>query len=237
MIWAAEWQLALRRPRLLVLNVGIPLLLVLPIALGGAPPFHAAAAYAVLFVLFGTFGSAIPLLRDAEGGILRRLLLAGGSGPAILLPRIVVGTLLDTLQLLPAALVILMLGGASGRVWLLLIPTLVGTLLTANLVGVWIAAVARSLAEGALFAAVVSLFLLHGSGVFRTARPGSPGAALESVLPFGPVHQLLLEGAGGAALQLSTGAALLSSCGGALLLGALTITVSGALIERIAPAR
>lgn len=235
-VWWVEWQIALRRRRLFVLNLAIPLVLVVPIALGGAPPFHAAAAYAVLFVLFGTFGSAIPLLRDAEEGTLRRILLTGTPSRSILLPRAVAGTALDCLQLLPATAVIVWLGGGTWDRVPLLVVILAGALLVANLVGIWVAAGARSLAEGALFAAVVALFLLHGSSVFRTPAPGSVGALLETLLPFAPIHHLLLEAAGGAPMAITVPAALLSTFGGGAVLMGVTALAAGSLMERIAPA-
>ena len=235
-VWRLEWALALRRRRLLALNVTIPLLLVVPVALGGAPPFHAAAAYAVLFVLFATFGSAIPLIRDGGEGLLRRTLLAGGSGRAILVPRLLAGGILDTLQLLPALLVILVVGGADGGVWLLAGPLLLGAVLAGNLVGVWVAALARSLAEGALFAAVVSLFLLHASGVFRTPAPGSLAEAVEPLAPFTAFHRMLLAGAGGVPLPPgSEPAGLLTTWGLVALLLVVTAVAAQPLMERISP--
>ncbi len=192
-----EWTLALRRRRLFILNVGIPLLLVLPLALGGAPVFHAAAVYAVLFTLFGTMGSAIPLLREGEAGLLRRIVLTGYPARRHLLERIAAGTLVDFLQLLPSLFLILMLGSPQASVWLVAPTLLFLALAAANLVGLWVAALARSLAEGALFAAVTSLFLLHGSGVFRTPVADGAGAYLQRLLPFGPLHRVLLEASGG----------------------------------------
>jgi hypothetical protein len=249
-LWWLEVALTLRRRRLLVLNVAIPLLLVLPVALGGAPAFHAAAVYTVLFVLFGTFGAAIPLIRDGETGILRRMLLVGASPRHLLLARGIGGTLLDALQILPSLALILLVGiwqggvaegpgvglsaspGSAGLA-LLAVPILLGALLAANLVGVWVAALARSLAEGALFAAVLSLFLLHGSGVFRTSTPGSVGAFLEGILPFGPLHRLLLHAAGGSGVGPETLVPLLSGFGGPLILLLVTQLAAPALIERI----
>ncbi|MEX2530831.1 MAG: ABC transporter permease [Gemmatimonadota bacterium] len=203
-----EWRLALRRRRLFALNAGIPLLLVLPLALGAAPPTHAAVVYTVLFVLFGTMGSAIPLLREGEAGLLRRMVLTGYPPARILLERIVAGTAVDMLQLAPAILLIVLFApGAGGRELLLLSLGLGVALAAANLVGVWVAAVARSLAEGALFAAVVSLLLLHGAGVFRTPVPGSWAARIEPLLPFLPLHHKLLE--------ITTGRSAATGAGGA----------------------
>lgn len=233
-IWRLEWTLAFRRRRLFAMNVGIPLLLVAPVALGGAPPFHAAAAYAVLFVLFGTFGSAIPLLRDAEGGLLQRILLAGAAPRSLLLQRVLAGAAQDALQLLPSLSLVLLLGRAGAEVWLLALPLLGGALLAANVVGLGVAAAARSLAEGALFAAVVSLFLLHGSGVFRTAPPGTPASVAESVLPYGPLHRLLLAGAGGAPWPGGAAGALFTTWSAAAALLLLAVFAAGPLMRRIA---
>lgn len=232
-IWRLEWLVALRRRRLFAMNVGIPLLLVAPLTFGGAPVFHAAAAYAVLFVLFGTFGSAIPLLRDGESGTLRTMILAGAGHRSLVIQRVLAGAVLDTIQLLPAMVLILWAGGASGRVWGLALPVLLGAVLAAGIVGVVVAALARSLAEGALFSAVVSLFLLHGSGVFRTPPPGSMGAIIESVLPFAPLHTVLLTGAGGSAGVSVALPAVLSAWAGTLVLLVLAVATGHSIIERI----
>ncbi len=189
-----EWVVARRRRRLFLLNAGIPLLLVLPVALGGAPPHHAAAAYAILFVLFGTMGSAIPLLRDGEGGLLARMRRTGYPAWRFLLERVVAGTVVDLIQLTPSLGATLLLAGSSrfGGSAVTLAMALALALLAANVVGVWVAALARSLAEGALFGAVATLFLLHGSAVFRTPAPGGVGEAMARLLPFTPLHQGLL---------------------------------------------
>jgi hypothetical protein len=233
---------AFRRRRLLALNVGIPLLLVLPVSLGGAPAFHAAAVYAVLFVLVGTFGAAIPVIRDGESGILRRMVLAGGSPRALLGVRGVAGALLDTVQLLPALVLVLAAGwltgarpgggGEAGLLFLVALPVLAGALLGANLVGLWVAALARSVAEGALFAAVLSLFLLHGSGVFRTPAPGALAALLEAALPFASLHRILLAAAGGAPPPEYLPALAVAWAGSFLLLLA-TLLLAHPLTERI----
>jgi hypothetical protein len=196
-IWKLEWRLAFRRRRLLYFNVAIPLALIFPLKLAGAPAFHASAAYAVLFVLFGTFGSAIPLLRDGDGGPLRRMVLTGFPPWAFLGQRILAGTSLDLLQLIPALLVILAPSSLGPREILIAISSLGLALWAANLVGVWVVGASASIAEGALFAAVVALFLLHGSGVFRTPAPGTVGSAFENLLPAGPLHETLLGAAGG----------------------------------------
>lgn len=187
-----ELRAALARRRLFALNVVVPLSLVTPIALGAAPDPHAAAVYAVLFVLFGTFGSAIPLVRDAEDGLLERILSTGLSPASYLLQRSAAGSLIDAIQLLPALLVAgTGLGayvGGLGAVWIVL----ASSIWIANLLGVLVASAARSLAETALVAAVSSLFLLHLSGVFRTPLQSSVWAWLEGASPFRTLHETML---------------------------------------------
>jgi hypothetical protein len=223
--WSAEWLLALRRRRLLALNAGIPLLLVAPIALAGAPAAHAAAAYSALFVLFGVFGSAIPLVRDGASGLLTRWHLAGMPPRELLASRIAAQTALDVLEALPAtAFIFVASGGAEGGAsaagaLLLALPF---TLLVANALGAWAAALARSLAEGALFASVLSLLLLHAAGTFRTPATGSLGAAVERFSPFRTLHEAFLGAAGGGVVDGSTWTPAL--LGGAALLLATAVT-------------
>lgn len=199
--WQLEWKRALRRHRLFVLNVIVPLSLVLPVAIGRAPPQHAAVVYAVLFVFFGTFGSGIPLLRDAERGMVRRLVLLPLHGGQFLVGRALASAAIDLVQLAPACLLVAATGPFT-RFPIWMFPILAGVLIVGAVLGTWIAAIARSVAEGALFAAVAALLLLHASGAFRTPLPGSLGAAIEKVAPFRALHELLLGAsfAGGIAL-------------------------------------
>jgi hypothetical protein len=178
----------------------VPLLLVAPIALAGAPTAHAAAVYSVLFVLFGVFGSAIPLVRDGASGLLTRWHLAGMPARELIGSRIAAQTVLDFIEALPATAFILVAGsrgaggGSAASALLLALPF---TLLVANAIGAWAAALARSLAEAALFASVLSLLLLHAAGTFRTPDAGSPGAVLERFSPFRTLHEAFLGAAGG----------------------------------------
>jgi hypothetical protein len=228
--WSAEWLVARRRRRLLVLNTCVPLLLVAPIALVGAPAAHASAVYSVLFVLFGVFGSAIPLLRDGASGLLLRWKLAGLPAREMLTSRIAAQTLLDVLEAAPAVAVIVVAGGGGAAAAAPVILALPFTLLVANALGAWTAALARSLAEGALFSSVVALLLLHGAGTFRTPAPDSLGATVERVSPFRVLHEAFLAATGAAgATDPSWTPALM---GGALLL---LLTALGAplLVERL----
>ena len=198
--WALEWRVALRRRRLFYFNVIVPLVLVSVVSGAGAPAHHAAAIYAVLFVMFATFGSAIPWVRDGETGWRERLALRGASPWSLVLGRSAAATLLDLLQLAPSVLLILLAGDHRASHWVAMFWALAISLGAANLLGCWVAATARSVAEAALFSATVSLFLLHGAGTFRTPMPGSTGAAIQVWIPFRLLHETLLAVANGGLL-------------------------------------
>lgn len=215
--WTAEWQVALRRRRLLVLNTAVPLLLVAPVALSGAPSFHSAAVYSVLFVMFGVFGSAIPLVRDGASGLLTRWHLVGMPPRELLAGRLAAQTALDVLEAVPALVLILVTSpvpaATAAPPLLLALPF---ALLVANALGAWAAALARSLAEAALFSSVLSLLLLHAAGAFRTPAPGTFAETAERLSPFRALHEALLGAVGGPppaseawTPALATGAALL----------------------------
>ncbi len=192
LVWGLEWRVALARKRLLVLNTLVPLLLVVPVATGAAPAAHAAAVYAVLFTMFSTFGSAIPLVRDGASGMTARVLRGGISPWGYLLQRSAAGASLDVLQLTPALALAALGARASPSDFLLVLGALVATAWVANLIGALVAATTRSLAEAALFSAVSTLLLLHMSGVFRTPLQGSYGARFEAASPFRALHESLL---------------------------------------------
>lgn len=233
--WSVEWTIALRRRRLFALNVTIPLLLVLPVAVADPPPVHAAAVYTILFTFFGFFGSAIPMVRDGAQGILTRWRLAGLPDRALLTGRVSAQAAVDALEATPALVLVVLAGPtADPGAALLLMAALLFTLLVANVLGVWAAAIARSLAEAALFASVGALLLLHGAGVFRTPPPGTAAALVERVSPFRPLHEMLLEAAGGPAADASLWGPAWT---GGIVVVLLTWAAAGKLVPSVARTR
>jgi hypothetical protein len=223
-VWRTEWLSAVRRRRLMVFNTLIPLVLVAILALSPAPAVHAAATFTVLFALFGTFGSSIPLIRDGESGLLRRYVLTGVRPGGLLLQRVFANAALDLIQLAPSVLLILLTRGTLSQA-AMLAPALVLGLVAANALGVITAAVARSVAEGALFSAVAALLLLHLAGTFRTPLPETWQATLEAWNPFRPLHETLLSATAGGGPDFDP--ALLTLPVGSALAALLLITVAG----------
>lgn len=186
-VFRLEWRAALARRRLLVWNLIVPLLLLAPVALSPAAAPHRAAVYAVLFVFFGTFGSAISLIRDSRNGWNEKLLLTGYGARRWLYERLRAGTSIDLVQLIPSvALIGVAAGSNTGSIGALLLA-LALALVFANILGTVVAALVRSLAEGALGCTVVALFGLHFAGAFRTAQVGTWAEAVQRASPFRPL--------------------------------------------------
>jgi hypothetical protein len=189
-----EWRRAVRKRRALLLNILVPLALVAALPAGNAPPVHAAIVCAVLFAFFGTFGSAIPLVRDAETGRLASLVFAGARPRDLLLQRLLTNALIDTLQLAPSAIVLALVYGGAALPALLL--CLFGALIAANVLGTWIAVITRSIGEAALLGSVSALVLLHFGGAFRTPLEGTWQATVAPFSPFFYLHRATLAAFG-----------------------------------------
>jgi len=193
-VWRLEWRVAFARRRLLLWNVAVPLFLLLPVASSRAASMHKGAVLAVLVVLFGTFGSCIPLLREGELGWLDKVLRSGYGDRRWLAERLASGTAIDMLELTPAVAGFLIATGVSladvGR----LLPALLLALLVANILGVLTAAFVRSVAEGALVSAAAGLFALHFSGLFRPSEPGSWQMVVEVLDPLTTFTRSLAAG-------------------------------------------
>lgn len=195
-IAALELRVAVAQRRLFVLNTVIPLALVGPIAIGGAPRVHAAVVFTLIIAFFGVFGQAIPLARDAERGLTARFLLAGVSPHTFVGQRIAAHAALDIVQLTPALLVIAIAYHVDAGTLAALAGATLLALVAGNALGVLIAALARSIAEAALFSAVIALFMLHAAGVFRAPVPGSVAEQVRAVIPFTGLHHAMQNALG-----------------------------------------
>lgn len=196
MIAALELRVALAQRRLFILNTVVPLTLVLPIGIGGAPRVHAAVVFTLIFTFFGVFGQAIPLARDAERGLTTRYFLAGVSPHMLFVQRIAAHAALDLAQLAPALLALAILYQAAATAMGALTAAALLALVAANSLGVLIAAAARSIAEAALFASIIALFALHAAGVFRSPVPGSTADHVRTAVPFTALHQAVQTAVG-----------------------------------------
>lgn len=172
-VWWLTWRSALARRRLLVWNIAVPVLLLAPVALSDAAAPHRVAVYGVFLVFFSTFGGAIPTVRDARDGWLDTVFRTGVSRTAWVVETALAETALDLVELLPTLAVLALAGdGALPGSLDALALALPVALLFANVLGIVLAALVRSLAEAALASAAVSLLLLHLAGFFRPPTAG-----------------------------------------------------------------
>ncbi|MCG8468771.1 MAG: ABC transporter permease [Gemmatimonadetes bacterium] len=185
-IWRLAWRSALRRRRLFIWNVAVPLLLLTPVASSEAAAPHRVAVFGVFLVFFGAFGSSIPAVRDARDGWLDEVFRSGYPAGRWLLERTVAEMCIDVLQTFPAVLALLWFAGGMSKLGVVL-AGLGLALLFANLLGPVIAALVRSLAEAALACAAVSLSLLHFAGFFRRPAPG-PSELVATWNPYTPLR-------------------------------------------------
>jgi len=187
-IWHLTWALVVRRRRLLIWNLLVPVLLLVPVMTSAAAVAHRAVVVAVFVMFFGAYGSCIPLIRDGMSGWVEKVWLTGFGGRRWLVERTLASTAVDWMQLLPVNLLLVLLLGISTVAAIAILVATLLALLFANLLGVLVASFVRALGEAALGCAVLSLFALHLAGVFRTPTPGSPGAVAETWSPLRPLH-------------------------------------------------
>lgn len=191
-IWRLRWRLALRRRRLLVWNLLVPMILLVPVVASGAAGSHRAVVVAVFAAFFGAYGSCIPLIRDGMSGWAEKVRLTGYGGRRWLVERTAASTAIDFAELLPVNLVLLLVARAPLAAAAPVLGATLFALVFANFLGVLVAAGVRALGEAALGCAVVSLFALHAAGVFRTPLAGSAWETVERFSPFRWVHEAWL---------------------------------------------
>ncbi len=170
-VFRIVWESAFHRRRLFIWNIVVPLILLVPVVFSAAAAPHRVAVFGIFVVFFGTFGSAIPMVRDARDSWVDQLLRTGFPMGFWLLQRTLAEAAIDLIQLVPVMAVFAIAGDSwASTPWLLLATGM--TLWFTNLLGPLIAAFVRSLAEAALASAAMSLLLLHYAGFFRRPVPG-----------------------------------------------------------------
>ncbi len=185
------------RRRALCLKVGIPLVLALPLVLGGAPTFWAATLLTVLVAMVGAVGSAVTLARARQSGLLVRLSLVPRPGWRVLGGVIGAGAAVDLLQLLPVIVVVGVAGGAAPEWWAALILAVLAGLLTGSLLGCLVAALAGSVGEVLLDVCVLLAPLLFLGGLFTGVPRQGWGWPVALVDPFGELGSAFIGALGG----------------------------------------
>jgi len=167
------------------------MVLLLPVALSGGAAPHRSAVYSVFIVFFGMFGGCIPLVTDHARGWSEKVLLTGYGAHRWLGERLASGSAIDTVQLTPILVLLLLISRAEAAMYPLTLLVVAQALLTANALGSIIARLVDSVAEAALVCSGVALFALHFSGVFRTPVTASWLWYVGRLSPFRPLKETM----------------------------------------------
>jgi len=187
------------RPRALLIKLAMPLVLALPLMLGHAPVFWAATLLTVLVAMTGAVGSAVTLARAREGGLLGRLALVPRPPARTVGAWLAAAVTVDTLQVLPALVAVIVIGRGGGTDAVLLLAAAVGILITTNVLGCLVSLLAAGPGEVLLDVAVLLAPLLFAAGLF-TGVPARGWRHLAAMIdPFTGLHAALTGAVGGGA--------------------------------------
>src|SRR5215203_2636744 len=182
--WKKDAILFFSRRFALLIKILYPVALIVPVAASDIPAQYAAAVVGIVAIMAGTFGAGESLTADLNDGILMRVALTPLSPRRIVFEILVVNTVLDFIQLLPALLILYTLNPAP-LIWVLAATFgLFATLVTANCIGIFIANFTSSPADVLLYAAAILFPLIYLSGFFRNQHPTGILQTLRGFIPF-----------------------------------------------------
>jgi hypothetical protein len=226
-----ELLVAAARPRSLALKVGIPLVLALPLILGGAPTFWAGMLLTVLVAMVGAVGTAVTLARARQSGLLVRLALVPRPGWRVVGGVVAAGAMVDLLQLLPVILLVAIAGSATLAEWAALVLAVLAGLLTGSLLGCLVACLAGGVGEVLLDVCVLLAPLLFLGGLFTGVPRQGWGWPVALVDPFGELGSAFIGAMDGTPAFSPATVLLVSAVAIVLVLAAVGL-LSRPLLER-----
>jgi hypothetical protein len=229
-MWRREWLLTLARPRSVVVKLAMPLLLTVPLVSGRAPTFWAGMLLTVLVGMVGVVGSGVSLSRARSGGLLARLAVVPRPPWRVVGGWVLAAATVDSVQMLPVALVAVIGGGdAAAAVALLLCISAV--VLATNVLGCALSLLADSPGEVLVDAVIVLAPLLFLGGLFTGVPRQGWRWAVAHVDPFAYLHSAFVTSLGGSAV-FDTGAIVLAAVLTVCVALAALVPLSRALMER-----
>ena len=195
-MWTREWLLTLARPRSAVVKVAMPLILTVPLVTGGAPTFWAGMLLTVLAAMIGAVGSGVALARARSSGLLARLAVTPQTPARTVGSWVAASAAVDTVQLLPAAAVVIAANPAPLQA-LALLACIPAVLLLTNTLGCLLSLLADGPGEVLLDVVVVLAPLLFLGGLF-TGIPRDGWRLVAARLdPFAYLHSAFTAALGG----------------------------------------
>ena len=219
------------RKRALAFKVGIPLVLALPLIVGGAPTFWAGMLLTVLVAMMGAVGTAVNLARARQSGLLVRLALVPRAGWRVVGGVVGAGALVDLLQLLPVIVLVAVAGSATPLAWAGLVLAVLAGLLTGSLLGCLVACLAGGVGEVLLDVCVLLAPLLFFGGLFTGVPRLGWGWTVALLDPFGELGSAFIGALDGTPAFSPATVLLVSAAAIALALAAVSL-LSRPLLER-----
>ena len=195
-IWQRELVEFAQRRRALVIKLGFPLLVALPLVISGAPTIYAAMALTMLITIVGALGSGAVLTRERQSGLTRRYRTLPVTPGRLLIERLSTSALIDFFQLTPVLLVVAVRQPSAFGWWPALLLSVAAVLLIGNLLGAVASTLSDSPGEVMLYVIIPLLPLLYLSGVFTPLEPPIL-LVVSRLLPFSYLYEALLGALGG----------------------------------------
>lgn len=181
--WRKELLEATRGRRAFALKFLLPLLLLAPLAVTAVPDAMRAVGFSAAVLFIGIFGSSVRLIHLRDDRMLERMAVLPVPPSQVTAEYLFASALLDGVQLLLPLILLIAVGGypLSGVAVILIVYP--AALVGANALGVLVASLSASAAEGHLFAilSVVGAAVLSGFVPPITADSGWTSW----LLPFG----------------------------------------------------
>jgi hypothetical protein len=186
--WQKELVETARSRRAFALKFLLPLVLLVPLALAAIPASMKAVGFSVAVLFIGVFGASVRLIHLREGRMLERMAVLPVSSYRLSAEYILAGAFLDGVQLLLPLILLIAASGLSASSVALVLLTYPAALIGANALGVLVASLSASAAEGHLFAI---LSVIGAAALSGLAPPGAGMAGSLWLLPFGPLAATL----------------------------------------------
>ncbi len=194
--WQKELLEASRGRRAVALKFLLPLVLLAPLAFGAVPVSMKAIGFSVAVLFIGVFGSSVRLIHLRDSRMLERMAVLPVPPYGLAAEYILASAFLDGVQLLAPLFLLIGTGGNSIPSVIMILLAYPAALIGANALGVFVASLSASAAEGHLFA-VLSVI---GAAGLSGAIPGMGAGWSPWLLPFGPFAATLRVSADGAPL-------------------------------------
>ena len=192
-IWQRELIEFAQRRRALVIKLVFPLLVAIPLVLGGAPPIYAAMGITMLAAIIGALGSAAVLSRERQSGLSLRYRTLPVNPGRLLIERLGTSAAIDFIQLLPVLVLIAIRHPLGYPWWPAMVMGTAAVVLIGNLLGALASTMTSSPGEVMLFVVIPLLPLLYLSGVFAPVEQPIL-VVISRLLPYGYLHEALLGG-------------------------------------------